>query len=554
MRRLLWGRNIGSKAKACGYLMAAASTAAVAIHIYSDDDFNNKLRTFYHGIVRSSRAVSTCTLNVIDYKYTLRMLAPNSEEYYEALSQVHHRAANRILKLCEVNKGFYVKAGQFIASIRQVPKEYQSLLSSLQDQAVPFQFDAIKEVITRNFGRELSEIFLSFDEQPIAAASIAQVHHAILKDYQEVAVKVQYPGLEKQMQIDAKTMYILSKSIAWIFPEYQFEWIVPEFEKTISMELDFTQEAKNSERTARNFKRKNVVRVPKIFWDLTTKQVLTMQFWHGYKIDDLEKLKEVGIKPQKVAQALAEVFAEMIFVHGFVHGDPHPGNILVSPRGGQAFYLVLLDHGIYREFDDEFRLNFCQLWKALILQDSRKIQDLGEKLGAGKYSKFFPIIFTGRTIDSKSALGRSMSDEEKKKLKQELRSFDLGDISSFMESLPRDFLTILRTDGLVRSIISKLGVSQRVRLLAYAKFAVAGLKTEPNLETFGDMSSRVWTSIEYTSLRILLEFLELHSRMDAFRLLFINKLKAVVSEISRFLWSVPSLVIKMQPLKTLFNN
>lgn len=141
----------------------------------------------------------------------------------------------------------------------------------------------------------------------------------------------------------------------------------------------------------------------------------------------------------QVAKALMEAFAEMIFVHGFLHGDPHPGNILVSPEGRKGFTLgmssniilsgkvclldyyyfllylinsliyvillsffkrtVLLDHGLYRELDERFRLDYCQLWKALILLDTQKIQCLGERFGVGKYAKYFPVIFTGRTID-----------------------------------------------------------------------------------------------------------------------------------------------------------
>ncbi|MCL7032462.1 hypothetical protein MKW94_016965, partial [Papaver nudicaule] len=279
------------------------------------------------------------TSNVVDYKYSLRGLHLDSDEYRSKLSEVHSRSAKRVLKLCEANKGFYVKAGQFIAAMRQVPKEYSSTLSSLQNKAVPCNFKAIKKVLTSNLGEDLSEVFLSFDEEPIAAASIAQVHRAVLKDHQDVAVKVQYPGLEQQMRIDITTMSFLSKSVTWAFPEYRFDWMVLEFEKAISSELDFVQEAKNSERTSKNFERNSVVKVPRVFWDLTRRQVLTMQFCSGNKVDDLKFLNDSGINPGKVAKALVEVFAEMIFVHGFLHGDPHPGNILVSPEGRNGFSL-----------------------------------------------------------------------------------------------------------------------------------------------------------------------------------------------------------------------
>ncbi|KAA8547660.1 hypothetical protein F0562_004089 [Nyssa sinensis] len=437
-------------AKASLYLTSATGVATVTYQSlnpksfsFSDDTtaFSENIRAAFNGVIRSSRAFSTITLNVVDYKYSLYGLSADSDEYQRILSEVHLRSANRILKLCETNKGFYVKAGQFVASLRlrHVPKEYSSTLSSLQDQAVPCHFKAIKAVLISNLGADLSEIFLSLDEQPIAAASIAQVHHALLKDHQEVAIKVQYPDLERTMKLDIATMFFLSKAITWFFPEYRFEWMISEFAEAIALELDFIREARSSERTAKNFRNNRTVRVPRVFWELTTSQVLTMQFCRGHKVDDLEFLKEMGINPIKVAKALVEMFAEMIFVHGFVHGDPHPGNILVSPEGPNGFSLVLLDHGIYKELDEGFRLDYCQLWKALILLDYNKIQHLGERFGVGKYSRYFPVIFIGRTIDSKSVLGRGMSAEEKKNLNQELKTLKMEDISSFMESLPTDF-------------------------------------------------------------------------------------------------------------------
>lgn len=544
-----------AKAKTSFYLITATTGFAAAFNFhslnpnfpaFSDDSlllsstFPEKIRTGINAVFRSSRAVTTIALNVVDYKYSLHGLPLKSEEYRHTLSEVHVRSAKRILKLCEANKGFYVKAGQFVAALRQVPKEYISILSSLQDQAVPCNFKDIKEALIGNLGRDLSEIFLSFDEEPIAAASIAQVHRALLKDGREVAIKVQYPGLEYQMKLDTATMSFLSKSVAWFFPAYRFEWAVSEFVAAITLELDFIQEARNSERTAHNFKNNKIVRVPHVFWELTTRQVLTMQFCTGHKVDDLEFLKKSGINPRKVAKALVEVFAEMIFIHGFLHGDPHPGNILVSPEaeGRSGFSLVLLDHGIYKQLDETFRLDYCQLWKAVILLDSNKIQYLGDQFGVGKYSRYFPLIFTGRTIDSKSALGKGMSNEEKKKLKQELKFLKMEDISSFMESLPPDFVTILRADGLLRSLCSKLSAPQRVRLLVYGKYALYGLS--PNLNPESDfmgmiMFSKFMTNLSYLQFWLLLEALEVLSWMEETQQLFNKMFRQFVVAADRFL-------------------
>ncbi|KAB1211359.1 putative aarF domain-containing protein kinase 1 [Morella rubra] len=523
-----------AKAKTGLYFIAGTVTATgVAFHAFepnfpslphdsfaSSSNFPEKIRAAFLGVQRSSRAITTIACTVVDYKYSLHGLPEDSDEYLRKLHEVHLRSAKRLQKLCEANKGFYVKAGQFVAAIRQVPEEYSSTLSSLQDQTAPCHFKAIEKVLISNLGLDLSEIFLSLDEQPIAAASIAQVHRGISKDHQEVAIKVQYPGLEYQMKLDTGTMYLLSKAISWFFPEYRFEWLVSEFVEAISQELDFIQEARNSERTAKNFKNNDMVRVPRVFW-----------------VDNVEFLKEQGINPIKVANALVEVFAEMIFIHGFVHGDPHPGNILVSPEGRKGFSLVILDHGIYKQLDEGFRLDYCELWKALILLDPNKIQELGERFGVGTYSRYFPLIFTGRAIDSKSALGRGMSTEEKKNLKQELKSLKMEDISSFMESLPPDFYIILRTDGLLRSVIRKLGASQRVRLLAYAKYAIYG---SAKLDAQSDspvkaVLRRFKTTVGYLKLRLVLELLDLLSSMEKVRNYLYSLPKRIVGGIRSLL-------------------
>ncbi|EPS73382.1 hypothetical protein M569_01373, partial [Genlisea aurea] len=489
-------------------LIAAAGVAVFTYDSFSSVDALDFRSSFLNGVLRSSRAFFTITWCVADYKYSVRNLQADSDQYAAALSEIHLRLAGRILKLCDANRGFYVKAGQFVSSMRQVPKEYSSTLSYLQDQALPYDFKTISGVVARSLGKDTTEIFFSFDEQPIAAASIAQVHRALLKNNQEVAVKVQYPGLENQMKFDLATMGFFSNIISWLIPEYNLEWMVSEFTKSITSELDFIQEAKNSERAAHNFRKNKMVTIPRIYWDATSSQVLTMQFCEGQKIDDIGYLRQKGISPFEVAKALVDMFSEMIFVHGFLHGDPHPGNILVSPQGPDAFSLVLLDHGIYRELSEEFRMNYCRLWEALILLDSQKIQRLGETFGVGKYAQFLPVIFTGRTIDSKSVLGGGRTPEEQKRLKEEMKSVNLEDVFSFMGSLSPDFLAVLRSHGMLRSLVSKLGAPKRIQLLGYSEYAVRGLyAANPRAESGSAIAvtmSRVKAGIKYFKLMILL--------------------------------------------------
>ncbi|KAI3725718.1 hypothetical protein L1987_65510 [Smallanthus sonchifolius] len=517
MRRSIVSKFLGKRASLYLFIISGTGASALTYHHTLNPHRDSHslvhcITTSFNGVVRSSRSLYTITANVVDYKYSLQGLSKDTDQYTRILSEVHLRSAKRILKLCEMNQGFYIKAGQFVASVRQVPTEYSSTLASLQDQAVPCSFEAIKEVLISNLGSDLKEIFLSIDEQPIAAASIAQVHRALLKDHQEVVLKVQYPGLNDRMRMDIATMSLLTKCVTWFFPEYRFQWMVLEFSRVIALELDFLQEARNSVKTAVNFKHSNRIRVPKVFQELTTSQVLTMEYCKGRRVDDVDYIREMGIDPRKVAKVLVEAFAEMIFVHGFVHGDPHPGNILVSLDEKQGFCLVLLDHGIYKSLDEEFRVNYCQLWKALVLLDSHKIQQVAQHFGIGVYAKYLPLIFTGRTINSKAAFGDGMSVEEKKNLKQEVKSLSIGDISEFMESLPSEFLTVLRTDALVRSLTSKLGSSQRERLVVYANYALHGLslKSDPDSDfVLKDVRTRIMSKIDHLQVRLVLELLQL---------------------------------------------
>uniref|UniRef100_A0A7C9APK3 ABC1 atypical kinase-like domain-containing protein n=1 Tax=Opuntia streptacantha TaxID=393608 RepID=A0A7C9APK3_OPUST len=261
-----------------------------------------------------------------------------------------------------------------------------------------------------------------------------------------------------------------------------------------------------------------------------------MQFCPGYKVDDLDSLQKSGVDPRKVAKTLVEVFAEMIFIHGFVHGDPHPGNILVSPNGQKGFTLVLLDHGMYKELDDGFRRDYCRFWKALILRNADEIQRIGEYFGVGGYARYLPLIFTGKPINSKSALGKGMSDEEKNIVKQELKGLAMEDISSFMESLPSDFLIILRTDGVIRSILSKLGVSRSVRLVTYAKHAVYGLSVVRDSKS-GSMLvallSIIRSKLSYLQFQCILGVLGLISWLDDVRHLSSKSLRSLLATAQR---------------------
>lgn len=297
-------------------------------------------------------------------------------------------------------------------------------------------------------------------------------------------VKVQYPDVSRLFHVDVWTMQSMSNLISYFFPEFEFTWIITEFKQNLIAEFNFLHEAKNGELTKQRFKHLgDELTVPNIVWDLTTKRVLTMEYIKGVKINDLVGLKSLGANPKWVRNLLLQVFAEMIFCHGIVHCDPHPGNALVtiSPETKKP-QLVLLDHGLYRELSEEFRKTYCDLWKALILNDTKLLGETVDKLGVPQYVQFLTLIFTHRIPDSVTPLGEDMSIEEKEIVHDQLKNIKLNDFFDFLELLPRDMLLVFRTINLVRGIHKELGGNSMESFKMNARYAVRGVWCETQEE------------------------------------------------------------------------
>ncbi|CAM9484403.1 unnamed protein product, partial [Phaeothamnion confervicola] len=225
------------------------------------------------GAVRFSRAMYYAARVSADYKLTLHNKKVGTEEYDRAKSGVHERSAKRLLHVCTMHGGVYTKFGQHIASLNHVlPKEYTETLKVLQDRNPSVGMAEVERALRAELGGGVTELFAEFDERAIAAASLAQVHRAVTKTGQEVAVKLQYPGLQERVARDMRTMRLLAGLLERLFPEYGYTWMFPEFEEMAALELDFVQEAVNSERLARMFAGRQDIHVPPVFWPYTTRR------------------------------------------------------------------------------------------------------------------------------------------------------------------------------------------------------------------------------------------------------------------------------------------
>ncbi len=267
----------------------------------------------------------------------------------------------------------FVKIGQ-VASTRYdiLPADIIKELENLQDQAQQFSFEMVQEIVEQELGHPIQEIFKEFNEQPLAAASIGQVHYAVLKTGEKAAVKIQRPNMTKIIETDIEILQDLAilaeQRLAWA-SRYQVRDIVDEFSKSLREELDYTIEGKNSEKIAKQFMDNPKVIIPKVYWDYTTKKVLTMEFVEGTKLYESEKLKQMGNDNKILAKTIVDSVLQQILIEGYFHGDPHPGNILALPGD----VIIFLDFGMVGRLTPEMKYHMASLVIALMRQSTDAI-------------------------------------------------------------------------------------------------------------------------------------------------------------------------------------
>lgn len=277
--------------------------------------------------------------------------------------------------------GLLIKLGQFFSTRVDIfPSQAIRELENLQDEVKSVAFEDIKQVIETEFGRPLEDIFTSFEPEAIAAASLGQVHRATLKNGEETAVKVLRPGIERLVKIDLnavnQVVKFLKKFTDW--GRYMdLTLIYQEFKDTVYEELDYLQEGKNAEIIADNSRDLDRVLIPKIYWDYTTKRVLTMEYMQGIKISNYDELDRAGIDRKQVARLLVQIYCKQIFIDGFFHADPHPGNLFVTEEGK----IVLIDFGMTGSINDELREQLTKLAAAAVKRDHLQVVHWLKEMG-----------------------------------------------------------------------------------------------------------------------------------------------------------------------------
>jgi len=275
----------------------------------------------------------------------------------------------------------FVKLGQILSTRRDLlPNELADELAKLQDNVPPFPGEEARAIIEKAYGKSLNEVFSSFDEQPLASASIAQVHCATLKDGGEVIVKVVRPGIEKTIRRDVGLLYVLADLAERYWSEgYRLRprEIVAEFESTILDELNLVREAANASQLHRDFSASELLYVPEVYWPHTIRNVMVMERIHGTQISDIETLKNKNIDLKALSERGVEIFFTQVFKNNFFHADMHPGNIFVSPEG----QYIAVDFGIMGTLSTEDQRYLAENFLAFFNRDYRRVAELHVQSG-----------------------------------------------------------------------------------------------------------------------------------------------------------------------------
>lgn len=267
----------------------------------------------------------------------------------------------------------YIKLGQ-IASTRPdlLPKNIITHLEKLQDSVPSFSYEEAAALIREELGAEADEIFSEFDHEAIATASIGQVHLGRLKTGEKVAIKLQRPHITETIETDLDILFHIAtaaqKRFQWA-RDYQLADIIDEFSKSLLKELNYIVEARNTEKMTALFKGHKDVYAPNIFWDYSTRKVLTLEYLDGIKINQTETLTAQGYDCPLIAKRFAESMFQQIFIDGYFHGDPHPGNILVLPNNVIGF----LDFGMVGRLNSDVRDGLASLLIGLRNNDTREL-------------------------------------------------------------------------------------------------------------------------------------------------------------------------------------
>lgn len=343
--------------------------------------------------------------------------------------EIYLSQANQFTALALEMGGLIIKLGQFVSSrVDILPKEYTDTLSQLQDSVSPEKTESIINRIEEERSQSIGEVFTAFEQTPVAAASLGQVHKATLADGTTVAVKVMRPGIEEIVALDLKTLRVLiafARRFTKVGKFVDLKDVYEEFEEVITLELDYSKEAEHIERFRENFTGFPGVTVPHVYENYSSSKMLVMEFIEGVKINEVDSLEKAGISKTKLAKILYLSYLQQLLEDGFFHADPHPGNILVKQDGTIAY----IDFGMVGNITNSMKENMFRLAMSVYLKDTNGVVEsldgLGflrknaDKVALSKNVNMLLSNFNGSSFDMKQLNNEDFLEEMREFLYQQ---------------------------------------------------------------------------------------------------------------------------------------
>lgn len=355
---------------------------------------------------------------------------------------------------CEELGPTFVKLGQLLSTRPDLlPENYVTEFSKLTDSVSPFSFAEVEAILESEFGEAHSVLFSEIESTPVAAASIAQVHRAVVRETGEkIVLKIQRPGINKAVQTDIQILYRLASALERLREEFKLlntTAIVQEFQRSINEELDFTLEARNLDLFAKNMSAQEGVIFPKPLWAFTTKKVLAMTCMEGSTLSQVKDIPS-NVDRKYLTESLVSFFFESIFFHGLFHADAHPGNILLQTEGRGR--LVLLDFGMVGTLNADLRNKLSKIFLSLVSQDFDALAQTYVEIGE------FGRNFSVRDFQ------RDVADFLRPQLGKPLREIPLGQLMldstriarKYQVRVPRDLILFYRSMITLESIGRRL--------------------------------------------------------------------------------------------------